>query len=135
MANKRLRRKLFEVEATDEGVVLIPFAFTINGTTTPKTLLGDELLTLTRTSAGRFLMTLRDASMARIFYADVSCSPTAGSTDLYGRADWSSTQSAGTVNLLFLTGSTETDPATTTLVGGFLLVKKTSRRARARAQS
>lgn len=135
MANKRLRRKRHQVECTDEGCVLVPFAFSINGTTTPKLLLGDELLTLSRTSAGKFAGQTRDAGYARIFGGFFSVSNTGDSDDFVGKCDWSSVAASGAFTLRTMTGGTPTDPADSVLCGGFLLVKYTSRRARARAQS
>ncbi len=135
MANKRLRRKRFELECSDEGGVLIPFAFSINGTTTPTLLLGDELLTLSRSAAGKFAMTTRDLGAGRIFGGFCSVSNTGDTDDFVGKVDWSSWNGNGTLTIRTMTGGTAVDPANGVLVGGFLFVKDTNRRARARAQS
>lgn len=125
----RMRRKLFIPESTDEGVVVVPFGFTINGTSDPDGLIGDCLVSVSRSEAGEFLCTLRDQP-AVCFYGDAQISSTADDVDIYAKVDWSSVVSAGTFVVRCMTGATETDPSDDLLVGGFLLVKKTTRRAR-----
>lgn len=128
MAN-RFRRKMFLPECTDEGCVIVPFGFTVNGTSDPDGLIGDMLVSVTRSEAGEFLCTLREEP-AVCFYGDASCSVTADDVDLEGRVDWSTVATDGTFTVRFMDDTTQTDPSDNLLVGGFLLVKKTTRRAR-----
>jgi hypothetical protein len=121
--------KTFLVEAKDEELVLVPFGFTINGTSDPDGLIGDELVSVTRPEAGEFLCTLKDKP-ARCFFGHAECSVTADDVDLSGRVDWSAVATDGTFTVRLLDDTTQTDPADNLLVGGFLLVKKTLRRAR-----
>lgn len=122
----RLRRKLFQVECADEGVVLLPFGFTINGTSDPDGLIGDSLLSVTRSEAGEFLCTLTGEPVSCFFgYAEVSS--TADDVDMYGKVDWSTVATNGTFTVRCMTGAVETDPTDDLKVGGFLLVKKTDR--------
>lgn len=127
--SNRIKRKLHLCESTDEGVVLVPFGFTINGTSNPDGLIGDSLVSVSRSEAGEFLCTLRDEP-ARCFGGDAWISTTADDTDLEGRIDWSSVTTDGTFTVRFMTGATQTDPSDNLLAGGFLLVKKTTRAAR-----
>ncbi len=127
--SNRLRRKLFVPECADEGCVIVPFGFTINGTSDPDGLIGDMLVSVARSEAGEFLCTLREEP-AVCFYGHAEISSTADDVDIYGKVDWSAVASAGTFVVRCMTGSTETDPTDNLLVGGFLLVKKTTRRAR-----
>jgi hypothetical protein len=129
MPDARLRRKRYIPECSDDGVVLIPFGFTINGTSDPDGLVGDSLVSVARSEAGEFLCTLRDKP-AECFYGHASVSSTADDVDLYGKVDWASVVSAGTFVVRAMTGATQTDPTDNLLVGGFLLVRKTTRRAR-----
>jgi hypothetical protein len=117
MAN-RLRRKLFQPECTDEGVVMIPFGFTINGTTTPDGLKGDSLSTVARSEAGEFLCTLTGEPVD-CFGGFAQVSNTSDDVDMYC--------TVGTFVVRTMTGATQTDPTDNLLVGGVLFVKKTSR--------
>jgi hypothetical protein len=121
--------KMFLVEAKDEELVVVPFGFTINGTSDPDGLIGDELVSAVRSEAGEFLCTLKD-QFAQCFFGHAECSVTADDTDLSGRVDWSTVVSDGTFTVRFLDDTTQTDPTDNLLVGGFLLCKKTLRRAR-----
>ena len=129
MPTARMRRKAFVPECTDEGVVLVPFGFDINGTSNPDALIGDSLVTAVRSEAGEFLCTLREKP-ASCFYGHAEISSTADDVDIYGKVDWSTVASAGTFVVRCMTSSTQTDPSDNLKVGGFLLVKKTTRRAR-----
>ncbi len=123
-----LDRKLSLLEAVGEGCVVIPFGFTINGTSDPTAVTGDHIASITRTEAGEFIGTLVSGMRpVSVFCGFVACSNTADDVDLYGTVDWTLTASAGTFRITFLTGSTETDPTTLMLCGGFLLCKKTDR--------
>ena len=126
---KGLNRKLSLPEIVGEGFVDIPFGFTINGTTTPDGLIGDALVSVAYSEAGEFLCTLRDR-VPRCFYGHASVSNTTDDVDIYGKVDWSTVVSAGTFTVRMMTGATQTDPTDNLLVGGFLLVKKTTRAAR-----
>lgn len=125
MAN-RLRRKLFQIESTDEGVVAIPFGFTINGTTTPDGLKGDSLASVARSEAGEFLCTLTGEPVD-CFGGFAQVSNTADDVDMYCTIDFSTVDTTGTFVVRTMTGATQTDPTDNLLVGGVLFVKKTSR--------
>lgn len=125
----RRQQKLHLVESPDEGVEIVPFGFTINGTSDPDGLIGDTLASVTRSEAGEFLCTLRD-QYPYCFYGHADVSSTADDVDIYGKVDWSSVVSAGTFVVRCMTATTQTDPSDNLLVGGFLLVKKTTRVAR-----
>ncbi len=121
-------RLLHDFETSDEGVVLVPFGFTINNTTDPDGLKGDLLLSVARSEAGEFLCTLATgASPYFCFYGVASVSNTADDVDMYSIVDWSTVASAGTFVVRCMTAATQTDPVNDLLVGGFLLCKKTDR--------
>ena len=125
-----LDRKLSLVECVGEGVVLIPFGFTINGTTTPDGLKGDHLVSVARSEAGEFLCTLVSGQRPYFCFAGfASVSNTADDVDMYTIVDWSSVASAGTFVVRTMTAATQTDPTDDLLVGGFLLCRKTDRTA------
>ncbi len=90
-----LNKKLRPAMAHDEGLVMVPFGFVINGTSNPDGLIGDLLDTVVRSEAGEFLCTLK-ARPAKCFFADAGVSETADDTQLSARVDWSSVESAGT---------------------------------------
>jgi hypothetical protein len=123
-----LNGKLSLPEVAGEGVVLIPFSFTINGTSTPDGLGGDYLVSVAYTAAGRFTCTLRDQPYACLVgVADVSES--GNTTDMYARVDWSGLASGKTFVVRTMTGSTETTPTDNVKVGGVLVCLKTNRTA------
>ena len=124
-----LNKKLRAVQSHDDGVVLVPFGFVINGTSDPDGLIGDLLDTVVRSEAGEFLCTLK-ARPAKCFFGHADVSPTADDVDIYGKVDWSSVESAGTFVVRMMTATTQTDPTDNLLVGGFLLVSKTTRDGR-----
>jgi hypothetical protein len=117
---------MFLPECTDEGVVLVPFGFTINGTSDPDGLKGDALSTVARSEAGEFLCTLVGEPVD-CFFGTAQVSNTADDVDMYCTVDFSTVDSAGTFVVRTMTGSTQTDPTDNLLVGGYLLVKKTDR--------
>jgi hypothetical protein len=127
MAN-RLRRKLFVPECTDEGVVILPFGFTINGTTHPDALTGC-ITAAVRDEAGEFTLTL-DGEPVACFYGHADVSSVADGVDIYGKVDWSTAATTGVIKVRFMTGATQTDPTDDLVAGGFLLVKKTNRNRR-----
>jgi|KBSSwiStaDraftv2_1062776.scaffolds.fasta_scaffold309894_3 hypothetical protein len=124
-----LCKTLRGVNAHDDGIVLVPFGFVINGTSDPDGVIGDLFRTVVRTAAGKFTCTLK-ARPARCFSGHAEVSSTADSTDITGKVDWSSVKSAGTFVVRTMTGSVQTDPADNTIVGGFLVVARTSRDGR-----
>lgn len=129
MAGKNgLNTRLNKVEANDEGVVVIPFGFQVNGTSTPDNFVGDLVTGFTRSSAGVFVGTLKRRP-ATCIMGDAKVSITSA-VDLVGHVDWTDVENVGTFTVRILTGATPTDPADNTRVGGYLLVKKTKRRAR-----
>ncbi len=124
---KGLNRKLDVLESLGEGFVVIPFGFTINGTTTPDGLKG-PLASVAYSEAGEFLCTLKDQSVPKeCWYGHADVSTTADDVDIYGKVDWSTVVSAGTFVVRTMTGTTQTDPTDNLLVGGFLLCRKTDR--------
>jgi hypothetical protein len=121
-------RKLSLLEVVDEGVVVVPFGFTINGTTTPDGLKGDLLASVAYSEAGEFLCTLASGyAPYSVFYGAASVSNTSDDVDMYAIVDWSTTASDRTFTVRTMTGATQTDPTDNLLVGGFLLCKKTDR--------
>lgn len=121
--NKTLRR----VTAHDDGLVIIPFSFQINGTSDPDNVKGDMISrTVTRSEAGEFVVTLK-ARPAYCFYGQCDVSTTADDVDIFGKVDWSTVESAGTFTVRLMTGAVQTDPTDNLYVGGFLLCKRTSR--------
>lgn len=129
MPSPGLDKRLTSVVAHDEGTVLVPFSFTINGTSDPDGLQGDLLDTVTRNEAGEFLCTLKRRP-ARCFAGVAEISSTADDTDIVGKVDWSTVVSAGTFVVRCMTGAVQTDPTDNLVVGGFLLVGKTTRTGR-----
>jgi hypothetical protein len=125
-----LDRILRKVEVADEGVVEIPFGFQINGTSNPDNLVGDLLLSVVRSAAGKFTCTLAPNNKPfSCFYGHAEVSSTADGVDLVGKLDWSSVATNGTFVVRTLTGTVQTDPADNTFVGGSLRVKKVDRKA------
>jgi hypothetical protein len=124
-----LNKRLNKVMAHDEGVTFIPFGFVINGTTHPDGLIGDLLDTIVRNEAGEFLLTFKSRP-ARVFFGVAEISSTADDVDITGKVDWSTMKSAGTCVVRTMTGAVQTDPTDNLVVGGFLVVSKTSRDGR-----
>ena len=129
MPSARLRRKNFIPECTDEGVVIIPFGFTVNGTDDADGLSGDSLVSAAFSEAGEYLCTLREQP-AECFFGIAQVSNTADDVDMYATVDFSTVVSAGTFVVRTMTGATQTTPTDNLKVSGFLLVKKTTRKAR-----
>jgi hypothetical protein len=124
-----LNKKMRPAMAHDEGLVLVPFGFVINGTSDPDGLIGDLLDTVVRSEAGEFLCTLK-ARPAKCFVGIADVSSTVDDVDIYGKVDWSTVESAGTFVVRCMTGAVQTDPTDNLLVGGYLLVSKTTRDGR-----
>ena len=118
---------LSAIEAPGDGWVLVPFGFTINGTTTPDGL-SATLASVTYDEAGEFTCALhRDIGKPACIYGRADVCVTADDTDLQGEVDWSTVESAGTFKVRTMTGAVQTDPADNSLVGGFLFCKKNQR--------
>lgn len=122
----RLRRKLHLVESSDEGIVLLPFGFTINGTSDPDGAKGDSLASVVRSEAGEFLCTLTGEPVD-CFGGWAQVSNTADDVDMYCAVDFSAVDTAGTFVVRTMTAAVQTDPTDNLLVAGFLVVKKTDR--------
>ncbi len=121
-------RKLTMPEIVDEGVVIIPFGFTINGTTTPDALKGDLLLSVAYSEAGEFLCTLASGATPYFcFCGFAQVSNTADDVDMYCTVDFSTVVSASTFVVRTMTAAVQTDPTDNLRVGGFLLCQKTDR--------
>ena len=124
---KGLNRLLKLLEILGDDFAILPFGFTINGVTTPDGLLG-PIDTAVRDEAGEFTLTLKDDTVPYACWAGFAAvSNTADDVDMHCTIDWTTVASAGTFVVRTMTGSTQTDPTDNLLVGGFLLVKKTSR--------
>lgn len=123
-----LDRKLSLLEVVGEGFVLIPFGFTINGTSDPTAIIGKTLASATYAEAGEYLCTLAtNTTPYQVYFGAVFVSNTADDVDIYGAVDWSTVTSAGTFRVTFMTGGTQTTPTTLMKVGGYLLCMKTDR--------
>lgn len=121
-------RKLTQVEVPDEGVVDIPFGFTINGTTDPDGLKGDLLLSAVRSEAGEFLCRLAVGAYPYfVFFGSANASVVADDTDVKCQVDWSTTAADGIFTVRTMAGATQVDPTDNTLIGGVLKCKKTER--------
>lgn len=121
-----INKKLFRVLANEDSLVLVPFQFTVNGTTNPTVMKGDMIVrTITRNSAGNWTLTLK--SRPAFCYMGVAKVSNTSNVDLVGHVDWTTAKSAGTIVVRTMTGSVETDPANGKLVGGYLVVKRSSR--------
>jgi len=122
-------RRLSDVKATDEAVVIVPFCFTINGTSDPDAVLGDQISgrTVTRTSAGLFTWT-----MVNLPYAVIGggIAMTSGATeDIVPHLDASLATTTGVITVRTMTTTTATDPADNDIVYGHLICRMTDRRA------
>ncbi len=120
--------KLVQVEILDEGVVDLPFGFTINTTTDPDGLIGKSLYTVARSEAGEFLCTLADGyAPYSVFFGSAWASVVADDTDVKCQVDWSTTATDRIFTVRTMAGATQVDPTDNTLIGGFLRCKKTDR--------
>lgn len=123
-----LDRVLSQLEVVGEGFAVIPFGFTINGTSDPDAIIGKTLATVVRSEAGEFLCTLAANTTPAVCYVGFAgVSNTADDVDMEAIVDWSTVVSASTFVVRTMTGATQTDPTDNLLVGGFLLVKKNDR--------
>lgn len=118
--------KLHNVQTTEEGVVLIPYQFQVNGTSNADHL-SDTLVSAVFSEAGEYLCTLRD--MPAVCYAGPppNISNTADDVDLYAKVDVTNVAVNGTFVVRCMTGASETTPTDDTFVGGVLVCRKTDR--------
>ena len=122
-------RMLSDVKCVDDGLVLVPFCFTINGTSDPDAVLGDQISgrTVTRTSAGLFTFTLYNVPYAVVGGA---VAMTSGATEDIGvHLDASLGATTGVITVRAMTTTTATDPADNNIVYGHLICRMTDRRA------
>lgn len=122
-------RKLTTSRILDEGCVLVPFAFQINGTSDPNNVQGDIVTSraVTRAVAGRFTFVLTNKPYSVV---GGGCTISGGaSEDIYPQLDHSAATTTGVITIRTKTGATETDPADDNFVTGFLICKMTARRA------
>ncbi len=124
----RRPQKLHNLQAPDEGVVLLPFSFTVNGTSDADGLDGDSLVSATFAEAGEYLCTLRDKYPA-CFGGFANISNTADDVDLYAKVDTSTVVNGSTFTVRCMTGASQTTPTDNTVVSGVLFVKKSTRGA------
>ena len=121
-----LNKRLNDVKANEDSLVIIPFGFQINGTSAPDNVKGDLIdRTIVRNSAGNFTLTLR-ARPAKCLSGVAVVSHTSN-VDIVGAVDWTAVETAGTFVVRCLTGTVETDPADNKFVGGHLICKRSSR--------
>lgn len=122
--------ELSPVYVPDEGIVLVPFGFQVNGTSDPDNLKGDKLTTATRAAAGRFTLTLAVGTAPySVVFGTASASTVANSTDVKCQVDWSTTATDRIFTVRTMAGATEIDPTDNTFVGGVLFCKTTDRAA------
>lgn len=129
MAQTLADRKLHQPRVLDEGIVMCPFSFAINGTTTPDGVLGDIVASraVTRAAAGKFTFV-----MSNLPYQVISASGNhqgGDATDFTVDVDYSVATSTGVIAVRTKTGGTLTDPADDTVVSGVLFCKLVARRA------
>lgn len=127
MGRRQFKQHL--VESPDEGLVLVPFSFTVNTTNDADGLSGDSLVAAVFSEAGEYLCTLRE-KYAFCFGGLANVANTADDVDIYAKVDHSNVASAGTFVVRCMTAATETTPTDDTVISGFLLCKKTTRDAR-----
>ncbi len=124
---KGLNRPLLPLECLGDGFVVIPFGFTVNGTSDGDGLIG-PIASAVFDEAGEYTLTLLDNSVpAQCYVGFASVSNTADDVDMYTVVDWSTVVSAGTFKVRMMTAATQTTPTNDLLVGGFLLARKTDR--------
>lgn len=121
--------KLHDVQSTDEGLVLVPYQFRVNGTSDADDL-SDSLESAALAEAGEYLLTFRDKPAAVYAGPPPNISNTADDVDLYGKIDVSDIVANGKATVRCMTGATQTTPTDNTLISGVLVCKKTTRRAR-----
>ncbi len=126
----RRPQKLQGIQTPDEGVVLIPFELQFV-TNAPVIVDGDTVANVADTGTGKITITFRD-KFAKVFAADASVSMTGDSTDLYAQCDWSDMVANSILVVKTKTGTSNTDAPNAAFIGGYVLAKKTTRRARGR---
>ena len=121
------------VEARDVGLALVPFAFTINGTSNPLVAnnAGDEISgqQVTRTGAGVFTFALNlsyakfiGCVMGGVYGASGDIVPQVTAADPVGNG-------ANNITVKTLAAAVATDPANGSIVSGVLICKTNQRRA------
>lgn len=120
-------RRRHQVTTLDLDVVLVPFAFQINGTSNPDNARGDIISSraVTRAAAGKFTFTTTQNAYQVI--SAVGAHSGGDATDF--TVDVDPFTAMGTVTVRCKTGGTLTDPGDNTWVSGHLVLATTSRRA------
>lgn len=121
-----INKRLCDIKSNEDSLVLVPFSFTVNGTSNPTVMKGDMIArTIVYVSPGKYTVTLK--SRPAYCFAGVAKVSNTSNVDLVGHVDWTSVKSAGTFVVRTMTGSVETAPANGQLIGGYLVVKRSSR--------
>lgn len=120
-------RRRHPTTTPDLGVVVVYFAFQINGTSNPDNARGDAIASraVTRAAAGKFTFTLPQNAY-QVLSADGGHSG-GDATDFTVDVDPFTTM--GTVTVRCKTGGTLTDPGDNTWVSGYIALKTESPRA------
>lgn len=121
-----------QVDILDQGAVLVPYGFVINGTSNPLKAnnIGDYMagVQVTRAAAGKFTFTINGTGVS-LLAVGTPCVQCADSIDLSGQVGAATDITTGAIVVRTMTGAVMTDPATGVVVTGWLLVKTTRRRA------
>lgn len=125
----RRPQKLHVVQAPDEGLVLVPYQFRVNGSSDGDDISGDTLVSAVLSEAGEYLCTLRDKYPTCFGGTPPNVSNTADDVDIYGKVDTSSVVTNSTFTVRCMTGATQTTPTDNTLISGLLVVKRNTRGA------
>lgn len=121
-----LNKRLNDIKSNEDSLVLVPFSFTVNGTSNPAVMKGDMIVrAIAYNSPGKYTLTLKSRP-AYCFVGTAKVSNTSN-LDLVGHVDWTAVKSAGTFVVRVQLGAVETAPANGQIVGGYLLVKRSSR--------
>ena len=127
-----LSRLLQQIMSVDAGLIVIPWSFTINGTSNPTVWTGDLIKAPVRNSAGKFTLELRNQPYA-IVGGDASMLLVASDTvDIYPQCDITNFAAATpTFVVKCKTGTANTDPPNGSIVGGYLIARGTTLKAAA----
>lgn len=126
----RRARKLHGVQSPDEGIVIVPYSFRVNGTSAGDDLSGDTLVSAAFSEAGEYLLTFRDKFASCLFSPPPSLANVADDVDLYAKIDPTDVCIGGTATVRCMTGATQTTPTDNTLISGVLICKKSTRVSR-----
>lgn len=122
-------RKTHVVTSPFEGLVAVPFSFTVNGTSDADGLSEDSLVSAVFAEAGEYLCTLRDKFPSCLGgFANIS--NTSDDVDLYAKVESDSIVSGGTFTVRCMTGAVQTTPADNTVITGVVFCRKNTRVAR-----